>query len=159
MDSTASSTPSPRNEIESSCGPAPGSGSGNGTNSGYVEPCPPFPSTLPVPTAVAPSSTALGKASNIPSDIPKPTGKGGGKLGSQTSLAWEHFSKLPCTDSVKAMASRMKEKYQKYWGNIQNLNPLLFIAVILDPRHKLDYAMFVIEDVYEAKKLMNYALK
>ncbi|KAE8663456.1 hypothetical protein F3Y22_tig00112968pilonHSYRG00037 [Hibiscus syriacus] len=54
--------------------------------------------------------------------------------------------------SIKLMASNMREKYHKYWGNVKNLNPLLFISMILDPRHKMDYVIFVIEEVYDAKK-------
>ncbi|XP_039033871.1 zinc finger BED domain-containing protein RICESLEEPER 1-like [Hibiscus syriacus] len=54
--------------------------------------------------------------------------------------------------SIKLMASNMREKYHKYWGNVKNLNPFLFISMILDPRHKMDYVIFVIEEVYDAKK-------
>ncbi|KAE8736029.1 hypothetical protein F3Y22_tig00000218pilonHSYRG00217 [Hibiscus syriacus] len=54
--------------------------------------------------------------------------------------------------SIKLMASNMREKYHKYWGNVKNLNPLLFISMILDPRHKMDYVIFVIDEVYDAEK-------
>ncbi|KAK1575591.1 hypothetical protein Q3G72_006747 [Acer saccharum] len=30
----------------------------------------------------------------------------------------------------------MRKKYDKYWGSYQVINPFLFIAVLLDPRHK-----------------------
>ncbi|KAK3231390.1 hypothetical protein Dsin_003271 [Dipteronia sinensis] len=37
---------------------------------------------------------------------------------------------------LKHMAENMKKKYDKYWGSYQVINPFLFIAVLLDPRHK-----------------------
>ncbi|KAF7842176.1 zinc finger BED domain-containing protein RICESLEEPER 2-like [Senna tora] len=37
------------------------------------------------------------------------------------------------------MAKRMKEKHDKYWGNIANINILLFVAVLLDPRYKFKF--------------------
>ncbi|XP_062075137.1 zinc finger BED domain-containing protein RICESLEEPER 2-like [Humulus lupulus] len=37
-----------------------------------------------------------------------------------------------------AMVVSMKEKYDKYWGRIEKLNMLTFIANILDPRYKLE---------------------
>ncbi|XP_060959777.1 zinc finger BED domain-containing protein RICESLEEPER 2-like [Cannabis sativa] len=36
------------------------------------------------------------------------------------------------------MAISMKRKYDKYWGRIEKLNMLTFIANILDPRYKLE---------------------
>lgn len=32
------------------------------------------------------------------------------------------------------MAKRMKTKFNKYFGNVNNINLILFIAGILDPR-------------------------
>ncbi|XP_054801510.1 zinc finger BED domain-containing protein DAYSLEEPER-like [Prosopis cineraria] len=37
------------------------------------------------------------------------------------------------------MAERMQSKYDKYWRKAENMNPLLVIAVILDPRYKFFY--------------------
>ncbi|XP_074367181.1 zinc finger BED domain-containing protein DAYSLEEPER-like [Apium graveolens] len=37
------------------------------------------------------------------------------------------------------MAKEMKNKYDKYWGNYNNINYLLFVSVILDPRYKMKY--------------------
>ena len=34
---------------------------------------------------------------------------------------------------LKEMAQSMKEKYEKYWGDIKNMNLMIFIAVVLDP--------------------------
>ena len=35
---------------------------------------------------------------------------------------------------IAAMADRMKKKFSKYWEDKDDLNNLLFIALILDPR-------------------------
>ncbi|XP_074327621.1 zinc finger BED domain-containing protein RICESLEEPER 1-like [Apium graveolens] len=37
------------------------------------------------------------------------------------------------------MAKEMKKKYDKYWGNYDNINYLLFVCVVLDPRYKMKY--------------------
>ena len=34
---------------------------------------------------------------------------------------------------LKEMAQSMKEKYEKYLGDIKNMNLMMFIAVVLDP--------------------------
>ena len=46
------------------------------------------------------------------------------------------------------MAMDMKKKYDKYWGMVENMNPLLFIANVLDPRYKLAYVMWSFEEIY-----------
>ena len=35
---------------------------------------------------------------------------------------------------LKSMAQRMKLKYDKYWGSVDRINPMLFVAVVVDPR-------------------------
>ncbi|KAH0749059.1 hypothetical protein KY290_028291 [Solanum tuberosum] len=49
------------------------------------------------------------------------------------------------------MAGRMKVKFDKYWENIEkpeNLNMLLFIAIVLDPRYKTRYVNFILSKAY-----------
>ncbi|CAN6721630.1 unnamed protein product [Malus baccata var. baccata] len=42
-------------------------------------------------------------------------------------------------DELLSMISMlMQEKYDKYWGSIEDMNQYLFIALVLDPRHKLE---------------------
>ncbi|XP_072060642.1 zinc finger BED domain-containing protein RICESLEEPER 2-like [Arachis hypogaea] len=48
-----------------------------------------------------------------------------------------------------SMAERMKLKYDKYWGNIKNINMMIFVAVILDPRYKLKFVNFSFEKLYD----------
>lgn len=42
------------------------------------------------------------------------------------------------------MARRMKEKYDKYWENIEKVNFLLYVVVLLDPREKNAVLSFVL---------------
>ena len=53
---------------------------------------------------------------------------------------------------LKLMAMRIKLKYDKYWANIDNVNIMLFIAMILDPRCKLDYVNWMIDQTYDVDK-------
>ncbi|KAK6915218.1 hAT-like transposase, RNase-H fold, partial [Dillenia turbinata] len=53
-----------------------------------------------------------------------------------------------------SMASTMKRKYDKYWGNIDKINIFLFIVVVLDPRFKLNYVNWVIEHSYDVNKVV-----
>ncbi|XP_054808631.1 zinc finger BED domain-containing protein RICESLEEPER 2-like [Prosopis cineraria] len=54
---------------------------------------------------------------------------------------------------LREMSLSMKRKYDKYWGAADNLNPLLIIAVILDPRYKLAYINHVFDQRFPAPDL------
>nr|XP_019707766.1 zinc finger BED domain-containing protein RICESLEEPER 1-like [Elaeis guineensis] len=54
--------------------------------------------------------------------------------------------------SFKEMAIRMKKEHDKYWANVTKINPLLFVALVLDPRYKLEYVNFAIDEIYEEPK-------
>ena len=49
-----------------------------------------------------------------------------------------------------SMAKTMKEKFDKYWRNGEDSskkgNVLLYVAVVLDPRKKLDYLNYCCND-------------
>ncbi|CAN1279080.1 Zinc finger BED domain-containing protein RICESLEEPER 2 [Linum perenne] len=62
-------------------------------------------------------------------------------------------------EGTKFMAQRMKPKNDKYWGNIDNMNHLLFIAVVLDPWYKLQYVKFGLELVYEKQKVQELLMR
>ena len=49
---------------------------------------------------------------------------------------------------ISSMEYLMKLKFEKYWETEGNLNYLLFIAVILDPRYKLKYLGYCLELLY-----------
>ena len=57
------------------------------------------------------------------------------------------------------MAVSMKSKYDKYWGNAENINPLLFLAVVLDPRYKMRYLKYCFESVYDAETVARIVVK
>jgi hypothetical protein len=46
------------------------------------------------------------------------------------------------------VAKDMLQKYNRYWGNIGNMNQLIYFGVILDPRFKLRYVEWCFEDMY-----------
>ena len=43
---------------------------------------------------------------------------------------------------LSMMARNMHEKFNKYWGDIEKLNLMMFVAVVLDPRYKLRFVNF-----------------
>lgn len=51
-------------------------------------------------------------------------------------------------EQKKNMALSMKTKYDKYWDNIDNMNYLLYVAVVLDPRNKLAYISYCIDLIH-----------
>jgi len=53
---------------------------------------------------------------------------------------------------VRKMAFEMKEKWDKYWANINNINLFLFIALVLDPRKKWSYMEWIAHEAYEKEK-------
>ena len=55
---------------------------------------------------------------------------------------------LNVDEKKKKMALSMKEKYDKYWDNIDNVNFLLHIALVLDPRNKLCYLEYCLGLIY-----------
>lgn len=46
------------------------------------------------------------------------------------------------------MASKMKEKHDKYWGNVEKMNMLLYVACVLDPQYKYAYVDFNFKKMY-----------
>ena len=49
---------------------------------------------------------------------------------------------------LSILASKMSPKVDKYWGKPGKMNKLIYIAVILDPREKLDYLEYTLVDMY-----------
>lgn len=48
------------------------------------------------------------------------------------------------------MAKKMKVKFDKYWGDFSDMNMLLFVAVVLDPRYKIKYVEFLFKKYYNS---------
>ena len=60
------------------------------------------------------------------------------------------------------MGKKMREKFDKYWGTLSKLNVMLFIAVVLDPRYKMDYLRVKYTTYYgqhEAQELIDRITK
>lgn len=55
--------------------------------------------------------------------------------------------------SLQETAKRMKIKFNKYFGNVNNINLTWFIACILDPRHKMEYVKWMINKVYDGNRV------
>jgi hypothetical protein len=56
------------------------------------------------------------------------------------------------------MARKMKVKYDKYWGDFEAINPLLWVAVVLDPRYKVFVLEFWLQKnvgIEKAKKVVD----
>ncbi|KAL1209432.1 putative AC transposase [Cardamine amara subsp. amara] len=48
----------------------------------------------------------------------------------------------------KAMATKMKAKFDKYWGDVDNMNLVIFFACVLDPRYKMKFVTWLIRENY-----------
>ncbi|KAK8589663.1 hypothetical protein V6N12_024056 [Hibiscus sabdariffa] len=59
-------------------------------------------------------------------------------------------------EGVRKMAAQMMLKYEKYYGNVDNINVLV---LILDPRHKLNYVDWIVRDSYDEVKATLLCLK
>uniref|UniRef100_A0A803ND99 HAT C-terminal dimerisation domain-containing protein n=1 Tax=Chenopodium quinoa TaxID=63459 RepID=A0A803ND99_CHEQI len=51
-----------------------------------------------------------------------------------------------------SMAHGMKKMHEKYWDNVDNINLMLYVAVVLDPRRKMHYVKWAINDQYDFVK-------
>ncbi|GJX51477.1 zinc finger BED domain-containing protein RICESLEEPER 2-like protein [Tanacetum coccineum] len=51
-------------------------------------------------------------------------------------------------ENKRKIALSMKDKYNKYWNNLDNMNVLLYVALVLDPRNKLKYLKFCLDQIY-----------
>lgn len=58
-----------------------------------------------------------------------------------------------------SMAENMKRKFDKYWDNHDGLNPLLFLAVVLDPRYKVKYLDFCFSNIYDKVRAKSFTKK
>ncbi|XP_074347091.1 zinc finger BED domain-containing protein RICESLEEPER 3-like [Apium graveolens] len=57
------------------------------------------------------------------------------------------------------MAKRMKAKYDKYWDNIDNINFLFYVAVLLDPRRKMQYIDYCFSQIYPNEREKQIIMK
>ncbi|KAG7532991.1 HAT C-terminal dimerization domain [Arabidopsis thaliana x Arabidopsis arenosa] len=64
-------------------------------------------------------------------------------------VGWMIIKMMTMEDEHKKdMATRMKLKFYKYWGNFDNTNMLIYIAAVLDPRFKMRWVKWMIQGTY-----------
>ena len=49
---------------------------------------------------------------------------------------------------MRLMGNSMKTKFDKYWGDLEKMNHLIFIANILNPKDKIEYIKFSLNTIY-----------
>ncbi|KAJ7956761.1 Zinc finger BED domain-containing protein RICESLEEPER 2-like [Quillaja saponaria] len=59
--------------------------------------------------------------------------------------------------SLQSMASSMKLKHDKYWGDLDCINHIHFMGVVLDPRYKLKFVERVFENLFGIAKAAEMA--
>ena len=47
----------------------------------------------------------------------------------------------------------MRQKYDKYWGNVDNINYLMYFGVILDPHYLLELVTWNFAAMYKCDPL------
>ncbi|KAI4346152.1 hypothetical protein L6164_013225 [Bauhinia variegata] len=47
------------------------------------------------------------------------------------------WSENEANSILGTMACNMRNKFEKYWGKVENINPLIYIGIVLDPRTNL----------------------
>lgn len=55
--------------------------------------------------------------------------------------------KNPTDDPLHKVATSMKIKYEKYWRKWENINLFIYLVVVLDPRYKLRYLSFELNNI------------
>lgn len=60
---------------------------------------------------------------------------------------------------LKGTAQRMKLKYDKFWGSVDRINPMLFKAVVIDLRYKLKYVKIWFKQLYDKEKANELGLR
>ena len=48
---------------------------------------------------------------------------------------------------LKSTATNMQTKFEKYWGEGEKINPLLYVAVVLDPHKNLRFLKFSFSEI------------
>ncbi|KAL5552614.1 hypothetical protein UlMin_040015 [Ulmus minor] len=59
---------------------------------------------------------------------------------------------------LSKMVSNMKLRFDKYWGNPKNINLLMFLAIVLDPRYKMGCVKFSLRYFYDVQTVASVTL-
>ncbi|XP_019084298.1 PREDICTED: zinc finger BED domain-containing protein RICESLEEPER 2-like [Camelina sativa] len=60
---------------------------------------------------------------------------------------------------VKLNAEKMFQKFDKYWGGLKNINRMLIIISVMDPRKKMQFANLCFEELYGVETVVAKAMK
>ncbi|XP_027368419.1 uncharacterized protein LOC113874399 [Abrus precatorius] len=63
-------------------------------------------------------------------------------------LIEQNHSAMNLNTILANIGLEMKKKYEKYWGQVEHINQLLYFGVILDSRYKLTYVDWSFKDMY-----------
>ncbi|XP_050939368.1 zinc finger BED domain-containing protein RICESLEEPER 2-like [Cucumis melo] len=58
---------------------------------------------------------------------------------------------IRANELLVGMANNMKANFEKYWGNNEKNNLLLYVAIVLDPRKKLRFVSFCLKNFFGPK--------
>ncbi|XP_075077310.1 zinc finger BED domain-containing protein RICESLEEPER 2-like [Nicotiana tabacum] len=77
----------------------------------------------------------------------------GSPAGILLSSDWEDIKKLTKFLEIlyKLTLKNMKEKFDKYWGDPEKMNKMIFISWFLDPWYKFDSVSFALAKMFEEK--------
>ncbi|KAH9718024.1 BED-type domain-containing protein [Citrus sinensis] len=74
----------------------------------------------------------------------------------------DDWANVRSDDLLRKMAEKMEQKFAKYWGDsFDQVNMLLFVANVLDPRSKLEFVTYFFSSMYESRKVeeLKYNIK
>ncbi|GFS38644.1 hypothetical protein Acr_00g0058770 [Actinidia rufa] len=65
-------------------------------------------------------------------------------------LMYESDERVRSRETLVGMARKMKKKFDKYWGKVESMNMMMFIAIVLNPRFKLRYVIFRFSEIFDS---------
>lgn len=69
----------------------------------------------------------------------------------------QHYLRSLCDSGddplLREMAESMKRKCDKYWGRVDRINLMLFVAVVADPQYKFKYIKFWFKNLYDGEQV------
>ena len=63
------------------------------------------------------------------------------------------YWQLSGDDLLGSLAKKMHEKYDKYWGSLEKMNMLLYVAIVLDSQNKLEFVNYYFNRMYASEEV------
>ncbi|OAY60648.2 hypothetical protein MANES_01G057350v8 [Manihot esculenta] len=60
---------------------------------------------------------------------------------------------------MKSIGERMRVKFDKYWGDVNEMNKIIYFAVVLDPRDKFEFIEYSFSQMYGKEKGVELFIK